>query len=300
MGIKKQLKSSKFKNFHNSIPDGFLLTWEEPATPILYIVEFELESHTETHILQQIGNFIAFVQSSSADERELLKTILFNLIKDDGDTKTKISEQTGMEVHELLSNAMTNEMRILLVIDRFPHDLKIGLSKIEGAIRVPIRKLEIDRFTSRNNESVIVLGDSDRPLYSVESQDELLEKYELDYHTDRKPEEIVQLLNMIVTYIEKKYKEEIEIRPVQQYIGFRLKSKKRMILSCSVQTTRLVLYSLAKTTQMRPDKRTIESSDVSAVNHVPSNLPTQIIISDKSQIPEFMAYFERLFRRYNR
>jgi len=54
--LKKQLKSKKFKNFKHSIGDGFLLVWDNPTTPTLYITEVELEKHDiNKHILPQLG-----------------------------------------------------------------------------------------------------------------------------------------------------------------------------------------------------------------------------------------------------
>jgi len=57
--LEKQLKSKKFKNFKHSIGDGFLLVWDNPTTPTLYITEIELEKHSiNRHILPQLGDFI--------------------------------------------------------------------------------------------------------------------------------------------------------------------------------------------------------------------------------------------------
>lgn len=43
--IEKQLKSRRFKNFKHSVGDGFLLVWDNPTTPTLYITEIELKKH---------------------------------------------------------------------------------------------------------------------------------------------------------------------------------------------------------------------------------------------------------------
>ena len=93
--LKKQLKSEKFKNFKHSIGDGFLVIWENPTTPTLYIAEIELKRHDiNKHILPQLGNFISFIQSSTIEELNDVRNYIYQEIKKDRDIFNKIREET--------------------------------------------------------------------------------------------------------------------------------------------------------------------------------------------------------------
>ena len=150
--IKKKIKSSRFKNFKHSISDGFLLVWENTSTPTLYITEIEKESHDiNRHILPQLGDFISFIQSSTNDELKLIQSFLYEQIKKNKSVFKDIQKDTDKEVHELLDNSM-EDLQILLVIDRIKPELSIGLSQIEKAINVKIRKIEVASFVSQDKD----------------------------------------------------------------------------------------------------------------------------------------------------
>ena len=77
------------------------------------------------------------------------------------------------------------DLQILLVIDRINAELSIGLSQIEKAIKVKIRKIEISKFVNLKKEEILLFTDSEQ--YRTE-KDEIkeAEEYSIEYHTENK------------------------------------------------------------------------------------------------------------------
>jgi len=216
--LEKQLKSKKFKNFKHSICDGYLIVWDNPTTPTLYITEIELEKHDiNRHILPQLGNFISFIQSSTIEELNDVRNFLYSEIKKESSIFNKIRENTDKEIYELLDNSM-EDLQILLVIDRVSAELSIGLSQIEKAINVKIRKIEVSKFLNDKNEKVILFTDSES--LDIEEGDggfKVSEQYTIEYHLENKPEKIVGIVNGFLQHIKEKGS---KISPMKHYIGF--------------------------------------------------------------------------------
>lgn len=292
--LEKQLKSKRFKNFKHSIGDGFLLVWDNPTTPSLYITEVELERHNiDKHIFPQIGNFISFIQSSSIEESNTVRNYLYQEIKKNKSIFQKLQKDTDKEVHELLDNAM-EDLQVLLVIDRIKPDLSLGLSQIEKAINVKIRKIEVSLFT-KEKEEVILFSDSEITDEDIKSSKEKieLEEHTLEYHTEKKPEKIINIVKEFLSYLKSKG---IKISPMKHYIGFF--KNKNMIFSCVVRKKTVIFYSKAKINELRTDKHDLPFRDVRKIGHYTNHLPTEIIISDLNQLNDLKNYFDKVYNKY--
>ena len=197
--LEKKIISRKFKNFKHSISDGFLLVWDNPTTPSIYITEIELERHgMNRHILPQIGNFISFIQSKSIEDLNMVRDYLYQEIQQNKPIFERLKKETEKEVYALLDDAM-GDLQILLVIDRISPELSIGLSHIEKAINVKIRKIEVSLFT-KDKEEIILFSDSEITEKDEEiTEDRLeIEDYTLEYHLGNKLEKIS---NIVIAFI---------------------------------------------------------------------------------------------------
>ena len=287
----KQFKSKKFKNFKHSIGDGFLLVWDNPTTPTLYIVEVELIRHNiNKHILPQLGDFISFIQSSTIEELNEVRNYLYNEIKKNKSIFEKIQKETSKEVYELLDNAM-EDLQILLVIDSISPELSIGLSQIEKAINVKIRKIEVSLFRNENNEEIILFTDSEIEEYEKEITHKA-EEYTLDYHLEGKPEKIANIVNSFLKYIKGKG---IKESPMKHYIGFY--KNKNMILSCVVRKNSVVFYSKARIDEVNIPEG-LQARDVRKIGHYTNHLPTEIVIKEPEEINELLKYFDEVYKRF--
>ena len=290
--LEKQLKSKRFKNFKHSIGDGFLIVWDNPTTPTLYITEIELEKHDiNKHILPQLGNFISFIQSSTIEELNEVRNFLYTEIKKNKAIFNKIREDTNKEVYELLDNSL-EDLQILLVIDRVSAELSIGLSQIEKAINVKIRKIEVSRFLNDQNEEVILFTDSE-VLEEDEGRTEpkMSEEYTIEYHLENKPEKIVNIVNDFIQYVKGK---EVKISPMKHYIGFY--KNKSMIFSCVVRKNSVVFYSKAKIEDIKFEGLTMR--DVRNIGHYTNHLPTEIVITELEQVESLIKYFDKVYTRF--
>jgi len=287
--IEKQVKSEKFKNFKDSISDGFLLVWDTPTTPSLYLTEIELEKHKiDTHILPQLGNFISFIQSASDEELNKVRDVLYDEIKKDKQIFEKIQKDTGKEVLELLENSM-DELQILLVVDRISPQLSIGLSKIEKTINVKIRKIEISLFT-KNKEEIVLFSDSEIGDEEIMGSEE---EYTLTYHFKNKSERMVSLFNKFLTHVKKR---NIRVSPMKYYIGFF--KENIMIFSCVPRKNSLIFYSKAKINEIKSKNFNLSFRDVRKIAHYTNHLPTEIVITEKDQVKDLIRYFEEVEKLY--
>jgi len=289
--LEKQLKSKRFKNFKHSIGDGFLIVWDNPTTPTLYIAEIELEKHDiSRHILPQLGNFISFIQSSTIEELNEVRNFLYTEIKKNKAIFNKIRKDTNKEVYELLDNSL-EDLQILLVIDRVSPELSIGLSQIEKAINVKIRKIEVSRFLSEQNNEVILFTDSEVLEERDKTKPKISGEYTIEYHLENKPEKIVNIVNEFLHYAKGKG---VKISPMKHYIGFY--KNKSMIFSCVVRKNSVVFYSKAKVNEIRFEGLTLR--DVQNIGHYTNHLPTEIIITEPEQIESLKKYFDKVHTRF--
>lgn len=290
MPLEKRLKSRRFKNFRDSNGDGFLLVWDNPTTPTLYITEIELKKHPkDEHILPQIGNFISFIQSAQQDDLNRVRDFIYDQIKINRVIFDQIVKATKREVLELLEDAM-DDIQILLVIDKITPELSIGLDQIEKAISVKIRKIEVSRFLSKKNEEVILFSDSEAPETEGE---ELKGQYTIDYHLKNKPEKIVNIVNKFYQYV--KQKKGMGVSPMKQYIGFF--KNNAMIFSCVVRKKSVVFYSKAEKGEIRLGKK-LPIRDVRKIGHYTNHLPTEIVITEEAQMDNLKKYFDKVYNRF--
>ncbi|MBI2655265.1 hypothetical protein HYX06_02465 [Candidatus Woesearchaeota archaeon] len=290
--VEKQFKSKNFKNFKHSISDGFLLAWENPTTPSLYITEFELISHPiNTHILPQLGDFISFIQSADKEELKSIRDYFYNEIKKDKTLFEKLQTDTKQEVHHLLENSM-EDLQILLVIDKINPELSIGLSQIEKAIKVKIRKIEISKFANQK-EGVILFADSEKYKNEKEEQIKEAEEYSIEYHTENKTDNVKGILNELLDYTES---HTLQCSPMKHYIGFY--NQKGMIISCVTRKSSVVFYSKAKINEIKIDDIHLSFRDVRNIGHYTNHLPTEIVVENYEALNEFFKYLDRLLTKY--
>lgn len=292
IALKKQLKSKRFKNFKHSIGDGFLLVWENPSTPTLYITEIELEKHDiNKHILPQLGNFISFIQSSTTEELNDVRNFLYGEIKKDNSIFNRIKKDTNKEVYELLDNSM-EDLQILLVIDRVSAELSIGLSQIEKAINVKIRKIEVSRFVNDKNEEIVLCTDSEAlDREEGEIKPKLLDQYTIEYHLENKPDKIVSIVNEFLQHAKEKG---VKVSPMKHYIGFY--KNKNMIFSCVVRRNSVIFYSKLKINDLK--MKDLQMRDVRNIGHYTNHLPTEIVVTEIDQINTLKNYFDEVYDRF--
>ncbi|MBO8161887.1 MAG: hypothetical protein H0Z24_09685 [Thermosipho sp. (in: Bacteria)] len=280
--LKKQLKSKRFMNFKHSIGDGFLLVWENSTTPTLYITEVELERHDiNKHILPQLGNFISFIQSSTLEELNEVRNFLYTEIKQNKAIFNKIRKDSKKEVYEILDNAI-DDLQILLVIDRVSPELSIGLSQIEKAINIKIRKIEVSRFVSSNKKEIILFTDSEYIEFEDKENREM-NIYSIEYHLDNKPDKIVSIVKDVLEFV-KEWK--LKISPMKLYIG--IFKGKRMIFSIVPRKNSVIFYSKVKINEIKPNN--LSARDVSNIGHYTNHLPTEIVINEHEQLLYLKEY----------
>ena len=289
--VEKRVKSTRFKNFKHSISDGFLLVWENASTSTLYITEVETEKHDiNTHILPQLGDFISFIQSSTNNDLKMIQSFLYEEIKKDKSVFAKIQKDTDKEVHELLDNSM-EDLQILLVIDRIKPELSIGLSQIEKAINVKIRKIEINSFVNDKKDKSVLFSDSEIQEEQGVSEEDQQDVYTLHYHLDGKPQKIVDIVSLFLSHLKSKG---IEPSPMKHYIGF--DKNNSMIFSCVVRKKSVVFYSKARINEIPAEN--LQVRDVRKIGHYTNHLPTEIVIAELEQVKDLKSYFDLVFNKY--
>lgn len=287
----------KTGNFKDSINDGFILVWENTTTPILYLTEIELEKHSvDKHILPQIGDFISFIQRATKEDLNEVRSTLYKELKKDTETFKRIQTETDHEVHELIENAL-DDLQILLIIDRISPELAIGLSHIEKAINIKIRKIEVFRFLNPDKEEIISYVDSEEFLIDdtdIEEKDEPeVEEYTLDYHLKDKPEKIQNLVKEIIEFIGDK----LRVTPKKQYIGFY--DSIAMLFSLVIRKKGIIVYVKEPMDELDVSKYpALSFRDVREIGHYTNHLPTEININESNQITELKKYIESLIEDY--
>ncbi len=288
-------KQFKTKNFKNSICDGFLLVWENPTTPLLYITEIELERHSiDKHILPQIGDFISFIKRASNEDLTELRGFLYEKLKKDKSLFKQIQKDTDREVYELIDNAL-EDLQVLLIIDRMNPNLSIGLTQIEKAISLKIRKIEISKFEANGKNEIISYSDSETESNSKpktsdtnEEDDNVVDEFTLDYHLKEKPDTIQTIVNNFI----KKTEGKVIVLPKKHYIGFFKDDK--MIMSTVARNKNAIFYSKAiiKETDKKYDKLIFR--DVRNIGHYTNHLPTEIIVNEIEAVNQLVDYFNKI------
>jgi len=288
-------KQFKTKNFKNSICDGFLLVWENPTTPLLYITEIELERHSiDRHILPQIGDFISFIKRASNEDLTDLRGFLYEKLKQDKVLFKQIQKDTDREVYELIDNAL-EDLQVLLIIDRMNPNLSIGLTQIEKALSLKIRKIEVSKFEAGGKNEIISYSDSEAETNGNskttdinEDDENVVDEFTLDYHLKEKPETIQAIVNGFI----EKTKDKIVVLPKKHYIGFFKDDK--MIMSTVARNKSAIFYSksLIKDSDKKFDK--LNFRDVRNIGHYTNHLPTEIVVSDIDALDQLVEYFNKI------
>jgi predicted transport protein len=292
-------KQFKTKNYKNSICDGFLLVWENPTTPLLYITEIELEKHSiDKHILPQIGDFISFIKSASSGDLTELRGFLYEKLKQDKVLFKQIQEDTDREVYELIDNAL-EDLQVLLIIDRMNPNLSIGLTQIEKAINLKIRKIEVSKFEAKDTNEIISYSDSEAELSDNlkttngnEDDENTTDEFTLAYHLKDKSDNIQKIVNEFIN----RTKSQIVVLPKKHYIGYFKDNK--MIMSTVVRNKNAIFYSkaLIKDSDKKFDK--LNFRDVRNIGHYTNHLPTEIVISSADSLDQLIEYFNKIIGKF--
>jgi predicted transport protein len=297
IGGAKKLRSSSFRNFAESIPDGYLIQWETPDTPCLYLTELETKAHPLRHIVPQLGNYLSFIQSATKEDQSKVRDYLYGKICENKAIHKRITTDTEKEALQLLEEAM-GETRILLVIDEMTPDLRIGLEQIEKAIRVKIRKIEMSQFQNDKGDVIVFVNDSDKGLEVPEVTSVAITQegdYDVDFHLARKPSDIADIYEKFAKYAKKRG---LVAKPTKMYIGFSTgKEKGIMLFSCVIRNSQVVFYSKAKVGEVGRGKLNIR--DVRKIGHYTNHLPTEIVIGDKDKLDGLFLYCDKVIKKYS-
>ena len=268
--------------------------------PRLYIAEIELGHHNvNRHMLPQLGDFISFIQTNISTEITKVRTVIYDELKANEELFKQIRTDTGMEVYELIQNAL-EDLQILLIIDSMPLDLMIGLSQIEKAINVKIRKIELVRYKESadssnelisyyDNESIHEDVDANEDEVSVNENGDI--QYSLDYHLNGKSEEIVQLFNNFVDLV----KDKLAITPKKLYISL---ANQKIILSLVIMTKKIIVYSKEPLNEIGNAYNTLTLRDVSNIGHLCSHLPTEIKVDGSTDFELVKKYVLSIIEKY--
>lgn len=183
------------------------------------------------------------------------------------------------------------DLQILLVIDRIKPELSIGLSQIEKAINVKIRKIEINSFINDKKEKSILFSDSEVEEEREISAEDEQEEYTLHYHLDGKPQKIIEIVDSFLAHLKSKG---IDPSPMKHYIGFDKNGS--MIFSCVVRKKSVVFYSKAKINEIQADD--LQVRDVRKIGHYTNHLPTEIVITEPEQMSQLTVYFDRAITKF--
>lgn len=249
-----------------------------------------MERHdVDWHILPQLGNFISFIQSAGTDERRQVRDLLYEELRRHRSVFDRIRKEPGKEVLELLDDSL-DDIQILLVIDRMTPELSLGLSQIEKAIKVKIRKIELRQFVRTEDDRIVLFTDSEQAGEErVEDGDE--GGYTVDYHLEGLPSERAAVVRDFESYARKKG---FTVQPQKHYIGFH--NKKGMLFSCVPRRKSILFYSKATHREIRA--RGIPLRDVRHIGHYTNHLPTEIAITEKSQIGMLKGYFDKVIAKF--
>ena len=143
--VKKLLKSN-FKS-NGSIPDGYLIDYNNKKNPKLYLVENETRKHTvRDHIGPQLMLFYLNYKSNV----EVIKEII---IKEcDNKLLTMIAEDAGYRNYDdMLTNIILKEkLNVIIPIDEITEEL----IELKGALNYNIELLQFKKYISDKNDVI--------------------------------------------------------------------------------------------------------------------------------------------------
>ena len=127
---------------------------------------------------------------------------------------------------------------------------------------------------------------------SKSSEEQIVDEYTIEFHIKDKPENIVEMFSKFHEAI----KDKIEIIPTKHYIGFYKASS--MFFSCVVMKKSIVFYSRALPNELSTGFNKIKFRDVRNIGHYTNHLPTEVILTDISQLEELLKYFNSIYEKY--
>lgn len=125
LDIKQKLKSATGVG---SIPDGFVITFGEPA--IWYIVEMELSTHyLYEHIVSQMGRFTRGISNPNI-QRNLVNTIYEAVTEDDFNVLQLKKAIEPVEIYKFISDLISKQPVLTIIIERKTPDLEEALNTL--------------------------------------------------------------------------------------------------------------------------------------------------------------------------
>jgi hypothetical protein len=117
-----------------SIPDGYVIFFTPKAR--WAIVEVELASHlVYDHVVTQLTKFNGGIKNIST--RDKLKQVLYEVFNDDEVLKARLKRKAATtEIHKFISDLVSKEPLIVVVIDEKTEELEDALSEIKGEVKI--------------------------------------------------------------------------------------------------------------------------------------------------------------------
>jgi len=216
--LKKKIDS---KSLGSTIPDGFLFDFHDKANPEFYIVEVELSKHDfYKHIFPQITKFFAFFKNSAS--RNNLIEALFHFIESNEKLKNEFKEYLSKkEIYKAMKDIIENSQNILLIIDEDKPEIK-EVSDTYTDTWDKLVKVEILKQYTANNKSIYTLDPNFEDIRFAEPiiNEQVVDKYSENYHTEDVEKYIESIYNNIKYYITK-IDPNINVNPQKYYISLR-------------------------------------------------------------------------------
>jgi predicted transport protein len=204
-----------------AIPDGFVL---DLALRKWYIVEVELAKHPlYEHIVTQITKFKSTIQNPSI--RQKLVNVFYDKIKEDPLLKSKI-ESSGIkkEQHKFLTDLISNEPEIIIIIDERTEDL----ADVCNTLSLSIKIFEFKTYCRQNvgiEVSIHIFDTLYKEPSIIPSVKEITisrktaSRYSEEMHLRDTPKEIRELYENLKDSL-LRLGDNITIRPKKHYIAF--------------------------------------------------------------------------------
>ncbi len=141
-----------------SIPDGYVITLGNK--PEVQIIEFELASHTQQHVVNQVVNIISGIENATAQQK-ICNAIEDEINQDEIFVARIVKAIKPFAIHRFLSDSFSNTLpTINIIIDKSWPALEEAISKITP----PPRIIEFQTFT-REGIGLAVHAHLFEPLY---------------------------------------------------------------------------------------------------------------------------------------
>ena len=223
-------KKIEAKTLGNSVPDGFLFDFGDPADPQFYIVEIELSKHRfYDHIFPQITKFFAFFKNTKLQKTLVDK--LYSVINVDDALKGEFKKYLGeSEIYKFLSDVIESSQNILLIADGNIVELPEIMDTYTDTWGKMVRYIEVKKYMSGGNLIYWTTPDFETLQYT-ETPDEKVEDeekktdgpaYTEEYHLDG-VSAVSKEIYWKIKSIAKAVNDSLIFNPQKYYISIKLK-----------------------------------------------------------------------------